>query len=602
MNLLKKYIFYNSKNKKQPNIILFFFILFILSITYLALNNHNRDCEISFSSKFYIFNIGYIVSKAKIINDEKIKFKDNIHSFTCSNNELSIQPDDSNSNFNFTGKGKNTLFGKIYSNDEKRMGLSVNFKNPYIYTLNILLICLFISFFLSLSKIINHNYILLTSLLLTFVSYLIEYKYFLNGSSPSIFRIIQFTALLSWILLKSNCLNFLFKFKKIFIIFFIFVVLWFYHQDHILSMHPAFGRHFFFLLNSMIQDYSLSLGDIAVNGLFYDALVFEGKGFMPPNTGGVLFSLFFGSELYKLGFLLLSFVIVSNYYSIYQSIYPSKILKKNENVFISLIIFVLLPLVILSGTFYTASNFGAGLFVSFALKEIAVNKNISIKTNTLLLIATLFRFEVILIFFLLLVTHYKYFMRIIPFFLLSITLFLLSNYIKFNDLFQSGIGFNHNINNPDFKPSSFKFLLNNHFGDSNLKGFFFKLPDLTNNIKNLYLNFPYTGSEPGGYFLIKYLPILLGFFIFIKQPIFYLKSNFNIFNIFIGLSGFILISFYLVSFNTSPKYDILFAPLLIIFFLNYSINKIFEKPLIIILFWIHLSILLNLINQYPFYK
>ena len=313
--------------------------------------------------------MGYIHETATIQTDQEIKIKNINHTYDCSNSKLSIHPIDSNSNFSFTGNGKNTLFGKIYSNQDDRNSVSVNFKNPFIYLINISLICLFISTFLYYRKIINPNYVLISSILLTFITYFIEYKNFLSGSSPSIFRILQFTTLISWVLLQSSCFEFLCKFKKISIFIFIFTILFFYFQDHVLSMHPSFGRHFFFLLNSIIHNYSFSMGSIEANGLFHDALVFDGRGFMPNNFGPVLFPLFFGSELLKLGFLILSFVIVSNFYLTYKYLYPSNLIKSNENIFVFFIILVLFPLVLLSGTYYPSPNFGAGLFVSFAIRE-----------------------------------------------------------------------------------------------------------------------------------------------------------------------------------------------------------------------------------------
>ena len=147
------------------------------------------------------------------------------------------------------------------------------------------------------------------------------------------------------------------------------------------------------------------------------------------------------------------------------------------------------------------------------------------------------------------------------------------------------------INNPLFKPLSLEYFSNNLFG------YFYRLPVINFN-KSFFLDFPFNGSEPGGYFFVRYLGLFIGIYILINWLSFNLSykaighiNNLEKFPGVIIFTGFSLLIFYLFAFNTSPRYDTLFAPLLVVSGIYYFPSSLFLNFFAFaFFFWVNISI------------
>ena len=117
------------------------FPLFFL-VCFFGVNTLQKNtCQYAQNSTFKIFDKGYIKYKNSRISGESLAIDGAGHfNVICTQESLKITPNNSDEKFTFDGKGVNTLYGVVYSNDAKRMGISVIFKNPLIYFSNIVLI------------------------------------------------------------------------------------------------------------------------------------------------------------------------------------------------------------------------------------------------------------------------------------------------------------------------------------------------------------------------------------------------------------------------------------------------------------------------------
>jgi hypothetical protein len=580
-DFLKKYLFF---------VFPLFFLACFFGVNTLQLN----ACENGQNSTFKIFDKGYIKYKhSRMQGDNLIIDGAGQFNVICTQELFKITPKNSDQKFSFDGKAVNTLYGVVYSNDTKRMGVSVIFKNPIVYFSNVFLI-IFLTLYLIKYNVTFSKYINYSLLPLLGVAYYLELDTSLSSLLPSILRILTFSMVMSKILLFNDSWKKILEHKNTIILFSVFILIIFYKQDLSLSMHPAFGRHWFYLLDSVIQNASMSLGSINSNGLFYDALVYKNNGFMPNNIGPILFAFFFGSELFKLGIFIISLVTALNYMDVYKSLVEKCTYEKNKILILILLLMIVSPAIILSGTYYPIPQIGSAFFLSLGFISL-VRENKLTNTNLVFFsVATLFRIESILVLFLAGLFYFSKIKKILFYAGLSALIFLASNYIKFDDFLQSGIGYNHNINDPKFKPLSITYLYNN------LYGYFIRLPNIYHEYKILFLKFEFNGSEPGGYFFLKY-PLVLAALYFITKKINILK--FDALNLLILFSGLAILFFYLLGFNTSPKYDVMYAPLILLTLVSYPIGNIFLRFFIIaFIMAVHGSILMNLIVAYPFYK
>lgn len=573
--------------------IFFLFPLFFLACFFGVNTLQQNACEYGQNSTFKIFDKGYIKYKNSRMQGESLII-DGAGQFnvTCTQELFKITPN-SDEKFSFDGKAVNSLYGVVYSDDAKRMGVSVIFKNPIVYFGNVVLILL-LTLYLIKYNVIFSKYINYSLLPLLAIAYYLELDTSLSSLLPSVFRILTFSMVISRILLFNDSWKQILIYKNIIIFFSAFILFIYYKQDLSLSMHPAFGRHWFYLLDSVIQRASLSLGSIDSNGLFYDALVYKNNGYMPNNIGPILFSFFFGSELFKLGIFSVSLVTALNYLCVYEKVVNKNTFEKNKNLILILLLMIVLPAIVLSGTYYPIPQIGSAFFLSLGFIALAHENKITNTNLVFFSLATLFRIESILVLFLAGLFYFPRIKKIFFYAGLSTLFFLASNYIKFDDFLQSGIGFNHNINNPNFKPLSITYLYNNIYG------YFIRLPHFYYEYKTLFLKFEFNGSEPGGYFFLKYPLVLAAFFFFVKK---FNELKFNSLSLLILCSGLAILFFYLLGFNTSPKYDVMYAPLILLALVPYPIGSKYLRVFIaVIAIAVHCSVLMNLIVAYPFYK
>ena len=100
--------------------------------------------------------------------------------------------------------------------------------------------------------------------------------------------------------------------------------------------------------------------------------------------------------------------------------------------------------------------------------------------------------------------------------------------------------------------------------------------------------------------ILKYPLVLAAVYFFTKK---FNALKFDALNLLILCSGLAILFFYLLGFNTSPKYDVMYAPLILLTLVPYPIGNIFLRVFIVsFVIAIHYSVLMNLIVAYPFYK
>lgn len=255
-----------------------------------------------------------------------------------------------------------------------------------------------------------------------------------------------------------------------------------------------------------------------------------------------------------------------------------------------------------SGAYYPYPILGASFIMTLALLffvDAASSKRIKTFYAACVAIfgASLFRTEVLLILpvvFLLFVRHEsraKIARWMTGTFAIGFAAFISQAWIKYDDPFQSGIGWNVGIQDPTFKAFSLEYLR------FNLTNFFLRVPGVRSDFP-WFLNYRFTwpvGSEPGGYLTFKYpwLLILGGVVlaslgsIIKKLSLRTTQSNESASRHFShlvpGLAATVLIAFYLCSFTSSPKYEMLFVPLAASSFVL-LLNK-FRKVILLFAVW-----------------
>ena len=423
----------------------------------------------------------------------------------------------------------------------------------------------------------------------------------IDATTPSAIRLILF-GLISGITIKLSRGSLkIIKLDILLIIYFFISITFFYISRDGFFINPIFGKHWFYLANQFLSG-SLSLG----SGFFLDAATVNGKWYMPYGHGPIIFAMVFGG-LIKFGAIVL---VISSVY-IYLRIY--RIINKSDDGILNIALVLLtiyFCVILLAGFYYPYPNIGASYFLGIGLlfyyeSKKEFNINYLLACSFFILIGSLFRVEIVATYLVLIfsikiplyenksIDSYSKLklLSYVTFFLLAIILNLLQNYLKFGDAYQSGIGYNHMINNPLFKPLSLEYFSNNLFG------YFYRLPVINFN-KSFFLDFPFNGSEPGGYFFVRYLGLFIGIYILINWLSFNLSykaighiNNLEKFPGVIIFTGFSLLIFYLFAFNTSPRYDTLFAPLLVVSGIYYFPSSLFLNFFAFaFFFWVNISI------------
>ena len=350
-------------------------------------------------------------------------------------------------------------------------------------------------------------------------------------------------------------------------------------MNHGIQLTPISGPHWVISARALLGG-SLSLGNVQL----FDVAWYEGHAFAPYGIGTSLLTIFF-AEWLKLAIPVL---IVA---AIYIYVRISIIVWDISSGLGSLAVFLLAPFmsaIALSGTFYPYPILGSTVFIGLAILSCLDFANT--KTNGKLIqcalcifLASLFRFEAIVIAIPIVAYLVFIFRRIItmaPIWLSiigSTTAALVQNKIKFDDPFQGGIGWNNGIQDPEFKTWSVSNFV------PNAKNYFFSLPDVSLMFPQRFV-FPFTCpgcSEPGGYLAVKYpfvfLALMVVFVVFVFGRYLTDKSENGLKarGLLIFFAGMGTLFSYLFVFASSPKYEMLYMPLLIV--LALPMVKRYEK-------------------------
>lgn len=402
-------------------------------------------------------------------------------------------------------------------------------------------------------------------------------------------------------------------------------------------LQPDFGRHWILQADALFHG-SISLGSLNdLGGVVIDTAIKDGFDYLPYPIGGAIFSIVF-IGYFKIASVFLYTIIC--YLFVYLAKYVGRVRTELVDIFIICGIIFLLPIQ-MSGTFYPISQTGVSIFI--ALTFICFTKYQKEKNELFLVIGTfliflgsLFRFEImvcLIIPFSLMFYYYgfnfkkflrsKVFLTNVILSLFSGFVFCIQNYLKFDDPFNSGIGYNHMINDPTMKGLSTKFF------PERFIDFFVDLPflDFSGPIYKI-LSFPFQGSEPGGYFFVRYpyavlfiIISLLNLIIYINQrkqfKAIFLKSTISkliskkyIIPVFSKdyftksitpfFGGLILMGIFLFGFNTSPRYHAIFVPLFAVsFFFYYPKRTLFRLIMLTITIIVNASIYMNFFYVYP---
>ena len=350
-----------------------------------------------------------------------------------------------------------------------------------------------------------------------------------------------------------------------------------------LQLTPGGGPHWVISARALLGG-SLSLGDVQL----FDVAWYNGHAFVPYGIGTSLMTIFF-AEWLKLAIPVL---IVA---AIYIYVRISTIVWGISSGLGSIALFLFAPFmsaVALSGTFYPYPILGSTVFIGLAILSCLEFANS--KTNRKLIqcalfifLASLFRFEAIVVA-VPIVAYLVFVLRrvitIAPIWLsiiLSTAAALTQNKIKFDDPFQGGIGWNNGIQDPKFKTWSVSHFI------PNVNNYFFSIPDVSLSFPHRF-RFPFTCprcSEPGGYLTVKYPFIFLALLMIFAVFVFGRFLNYEIDKFLkvrvslVFLAGIGTLFSYLFVFASSPKYEMLYMPLLIV--LALPMVKRYEKAALV---------------------
>lgn len=387
------------------------------------------------------------------------------------------------------------------------------------------------------------------------------------------------------------------------VVFFILCLGIMYHfHSNGLEPNMKWARHWFLQAETAFEG-RLDIGPAL--GIYSDSAQRDGRGYLAYPIGSALLPIMFSKGI-KIGIAFLAVLSCYLYAYLYRSIFKSR--DKEFDVFFicSMVLFFLVQS---SGTYYPLPFIGFSIFVPVAFLYLTgFVKNGGTQDLVIscfyFFLVSLFRAEGLIFFAAVVAAVFskvrtKQFLPHQAMVLLagsfSAYIFLLQNKLKWNDPFNSGIGFNPAIiQGPTFKPIQISFL------EERFRQFFLEVPSL---------DAPYfqlQGSEPGGYLFFKY-PYLAFFLLLIffkaiapnnnsafKKGLSFLKENCAAFLVMMsGLSGLLI---FLMTFGTSQKYHSVFVPLLSLTPLFVVPKKwYFRYPLHL------LTLVLNLSLYYAFY-